>query len=150
EQLAVRLAAVRAKSGAEAIGFYGSNRTTNEENYLLGRLARASIGTNHIDHHRSADFAGLVTSLGALPAASDDPASPSVFPTMADLASAPAFLLIDNDASNQNPLVAWQIRTALRQHGSRLYIVDSRHPKLEKKATRFLHVAPGEELAALA
>ncbi len=148
EQVASRLAAVRAKNGPDSIGFYGSNRTTNEENYLLGRIARASLGTNHVDHHRTADFAGLVTTLSRLPNQSSDHAAsqPAVFPTMADLASAPAFLLIGNDATEQNPLVAWQIRCAIRQHGSRLYIVDSQHSKLEKKATRSLQVAPGAEM----
>jgi len=41
-----------------------SNRTSNEENYLLQKLARATFGTNNIDHHRTADFTGLVTALG--------------------------------------------------------------------------------------
>ena len=49
---------------------------------------------------------------------------------MGELASAPAILLIGNDATEQNPLVAWQIRAAIRHHGSRLYIVDSREQKL--------------------
>ena len=53
------------------------------------------------------------------------PARP-VFATMRELASAPAFLLIGNDATEQNPLVAWQIRAAIRHHGARLYVVDSR------------------------
>jgi len=43
----------------------GSNRTTNEENYMLGRIARASIGTNNLDHHRSADYASLIAGAGA-------------------------------------------------------------------------------------
>ncbi len=50
---------VLTEAGADAIGFIGSNRTTNEENYLLQRLARQTIGTNNIDHHRTADYAGL-------------------------------------------------------------------------------------------
>ncbi len=69
---------------------------------------------------------------------------------MAELASAPAFLLIGNDATEQNPLVAWQIRTAIRQHGSRLYIVDSQEPGLKKRAKQFVKVAPGQEGAFLA
>src|ERR1700752_1474358 len=43
EEIAARLARVRKQNGPDAIAFYGSNRTTNEENYFLGRLARASI-----------------------------------------------------------------------------------------------------------
>jgi predicted molibdopterin-dependent oxidoreductase YjgC len=41
---------VRAAHGPDAIGFFASAKVTNEENYALGRLARAVIGTNNIDH----------------------------------------------------------------------------------------------------
>ena len=41
-EVARRLAEIQKASGADSIGFIGSNRTTNEENYLLGRFARAS------------------------------------------------------------------------------------------------------------
>jgi len=43
--------------------FIGSNRTSNEENYLLQKLARPRWN-QHIDHHRSADYTGLITALG--------------------------------------------------------------------------------------
>ncbi|HEY7680348.1 MAG TPA: molybdopterin-dependent oxidoreductase, partial [Terriglobia bacterium] len=142
EYASTRLAAVRAESGPEAIGFLGSNRTTNEENYLLGRVARASIGTNNIDHHRTADYAGMITALAGQ--------TGSTFSTMSDLASAPAFLLVGNDATEQNPLVAWQIRAAIRHHGSRLYVIDSREHALRQKARLWLGVAPGREAAVFA
>jgi NADH-quinone oxidoreductase subunit G len=141
DHAAARLAAVRTAHGPGAIGFLGSNRTTNEENYLLGRIARASIGTNHIDHHRTADYGGMVTALAGAPGAA--------FARMSDLASAPAFLLVGNDPSEQNPLVAWQIRAAMRHHGSRLYAVNSRQSSLRPQATRWLDVAPGREAAVV-
>ena len=102
-------------SGPDAIGFIGSNRTSNEENYLLQRLARATFGTNNIDHHRTADYTGLVTALG-------DRAGDSTL-TMEQLYDAKAVLVIGNDPSNQNPLVAWQIRSAIRHHGGKLFII---------------------------
>ena len=37
----------------------GSTRTTNEENYLLQKFARVVLGTNNIDHHRTADLGGI-------------------------------------------------------------------------------------------
>ena len=40
----------RTTHGADAIGFFASAKVTNEENYALGRFARAVIGTNNIDH----------------------------------------------------------------------------------------------------
>src|SRR5712691_1362753 len=54
-EAAKRLKQAHEEHGPKAIGFIGSNRTTNEENYLLARFARANIGTNNVDHHRSAD-----------------------------------------------------------------------------------------------
>jgi NADH-quinone oxidoreductase subunit G len=151
-EAASRLAAIHAQSGPEAIGIYGSNRTTNEENYLLGRMARAALGTNNIDHHRTADYAGLVAMAAGLAhrQASPPNAPAEIFVPLSELGTAPAILLIGNDATQQNPLVAWQIRNAIRQHGSRLYTLNSGEPKLQRKAKKDLQLAEGMETAAVA
>src|SRR6266850_1524315 len=103
---ATKLKAIHDTSGKDSIGFIGSNRTSNEENYLLQKLARATFGTNNIDHHRTADFTGLVTALG-------ERAADSLL-TMEQLYQSKAVLLIGNDATNQNPLVAGQEAAALK------------------------------------
>ena len=41
---------VKSKYGSDAIGVLVSAKCTNEENYLLQKLARAAIGTNNVDH----------------------------------------------------------------------------------------------------
>ena len=41
----------------------GSNRTTNEENYLLQKFARTVLRTNNIDHERTADYAAFARAL---------------------------------------------------------------------------------------
>ena len=64
-----RLNGILKEHGPASIAVIGSNRTTNEENYLLGRFARTVLGTNNLDHHRTADFPSLV---GALTAAKAD------------------------------------------------------------------------------
>ena len=45
-----RLGHIREQHGHDTIGFFSSARCTNEENYLLQRLAREVIGTNNVDH----------------------------------------------------------------------------------------------------
>jgi len=151
EEAVSRLASIHKQHGPDAIGFYGSNRTTNEENYLLGRIARASVGTNNVDHHRTADYSGLMALAGGLAnSAAGNGGAAGFFATMNDLASAPATLLIGNDANEQNPLVAWQIRAAIRHHRSRLYILDTQEQKLHRKAHDFLLVPAGQESAAVA
>jgi predicted molibdopterin-dependent oxidoreductase YjgC len=48
--VASRLVEIRDKFGPDSIAFLSSAKCTNEENYLLQKLARAIVGTNNIDH----------------------------------------------------------------------------------------------------
>jgi NADH-quinone oxidoreductase subunit G len=136
-----RLAEVHKASGADSIGFIGSNRTTNEENYLLGRIARASIGTSNIDHHRTADYPSLIAALGEKTAASTA--------TVTQLYEADAILLIGDDPTQQSPLAAWQIRTAIRHRGARLYAINGKSIKLRSQAREFVEMPQGGEAAAV-
>src|SRR5258707_881228 len=115
---AAKLKEIHAKNGADSLGFIGSNRTSNEENYLFQRLARATFGTNNVDHHRTADYTGLITALG-------EHAADSLL-TMDQLYHSKAVLLVGNDPTNQNPLAAWQIRTGIRHFGAKLFIINER------------------------
>ena len=45
-----RLRDIRDQYGPDSIGFLVSAKCTNEENYLLQKLARGVIGTNNVDH----------------------------------------------------------------------------------------------------
>ncbi len=107
----------------------------------MGRFARATLGTNNLDHHRTADYAGLSASLG--------PRIQDRLATMAQIYEAPAVLLIGNDATQQNPLVAWQIRTAVRHHAAKLFIIHSRPIKLHRQAAEFVQVPAGAESKAI-
>ena len=138
---ATRLKQIYDTGGKDSIGFIGSNRTSNEENYLFQRLARATFGTNNVDHHRTADYTGLVTALG-------DRAGDSLL-TMTQLAEAKAVLLVGNDPTEQNPLAAWQIRKGIRHIGAKLFILNAREIKLKRKATQFVKLVAGQEAAAI-
>ncbi|HLW80989.1 MAG TPA: NADH-quinone oxidoreductase subunit NuoG [Candidatus Acidoferrales bacterium] len=137
EEIVRRLKQAHDAHGPSAIGVIGSNHTTNEENYLLNRFARATLGTNNIDHHRTADYAGLAAALGAK--------AEAAMATMADIDKPGAILLIGNDATQQNPLVAWQIRSAVRHHNAALYIIDGRPLKLHRQAKQLVQVPVGSE-----
>ena len=138
---ATKLKNVFDKGGKDSIGFIGSNRTSNEENYLFQRLARQTFGTNNVDHHRTVDYTGLVTALG-------DRAHDSML-TMEQLYESKAVLVIGNDPTNQNPLVAWQIRSGIRHFGTKLFIINAHEIRLTRKATQFVKIQAGHEGAAL-
>ena len=140
-EAASRLKGVRDAHGPAAIGFIGSNRTTNEENFLLGWLARGQIGTNNIDHHRTADYAGLAAALGEKARAS--------LGTIAQLGDSKTILLIGNNTGEQNPLVDWQIRAACRHNQARVYILNSEQIKLHRRARQDVRVPEGGEAQAV-
>jgi len=136
ELVGKKFAEIRDKDGGAAIGVIGSNRTTNEEAYLLSKFARTALKTNNVDHHRTADFPAFAA---ALRGQTDRTAS------MADAFTAPALLLIGNDPTEQHPLLAWQIRNNVRLHRAKLYVVNSRSIKLRRQATSFVQIPGGAE-----
>jgi NADH-quinone oxidoreductase subunit G len=127
--------------GGSAIGVIGSNRTTNEENYLLSKFARAVLKTNNVDHHRTADYPALAAALHG---------KPGKTASMRDVLTAPAILLIGNDPTNQHPLLAWQIRTNVRLRRARLYVINSAPIKLRRQAAGFGLVPAGAEAKTVA
>jgi formate dehydrogenase alpha subunit len=50
DRVAERLEAIKTEHGPDSIGVLVSAKCTNEENYLLQKMARAAIGTNNVDH----------------------------------------------------------------------------------------------------
>ena len=50
DRVADRLEKIKTEHGPDAIGVLVSAKCTNEENYLLQKMARAAIGTNNVDH----------------------------------------------------------------------------------------------------
>ena len=134
----IRLRDLRQDRGADSIGVIGSNRTTNEENYLLQKFARTVIGTNNIDHHRTADFVTLAASVDGAGAT----AGKSRFASQRSVQTAQAILLVGGDPTNQAPLTAWNIRTNVRLNRARLYVANHEEIKLRRQAKAFAPVTP--------
>jgi NADH-quinone oxidoreductase subunit G len=124
---------LRDTRGGKSIGVIGSNRITNEEAYLLQKFARTVLGTNNIDHHRTADYVSFAQ---ALAGQRDRTAS------LRDTLTAPAILIVGGDPTIQAPGTAWNIRTNVRNNRGRLYVANSAEIKLRRQAKSFLHLAP--------
>ena len=125
--------------GSAAIGVIGSNRTTNEENYLLQKFARTVLGTNNIDHERSTDYASFARAL----AGHEGRAA-----SLREAATTPAILLIGGNPTEEHPLLAWNLRTNVRLRRARLYVANHRAIKLERQAKATLRL-PAEGYSSL-
>jgi NADH-quinone oxidoreductase subunit G len=129
---------VRGRNGSFAV--VGSNHTTNEENYYLQKFARQVLGTNHIDHHRTGDLATLFDALSG---------RTNALASMADLYTTKAALVIGADLAQQQPLIAFQLRSNHRHHGAHVYTI-TEGPVRERKYAAVARIASiGRQIAEL-
>jgi NADH-quinone oxidoreductase subunit G len=137
-----KLKEIRDTRGGSAIGVIGSNRTTNEENYLLQKFARTVLCTNNIDHERTTDYASFARALAGHSGKSA---------SLRDIASACAILLVGGNPTEEHPLLAWLLRTNVRLNRARLYVANSKPIKLTRQAKAAHHFPSGgyKYLAAL-
>jgi len=124
---------LRDTRGGRSIGVIGSNRTTNEEAYLLQKFARTVLGTNNIDHHRTADYVSFAQSLAGTTGRTA---------SLRDTLTSSAILIVGGDPTVQAPGTAWNIRTNVRNNRARLYVANSAEIKLRRQAKNFIHLAP--------
>ncbi|HEU4759089.1 MAG TPA: molybdopterin-dependent oxidoreductase [Dehalococcoidia bacterium] len=144
EYAAARLAHVREEHGPQAIGFLGSPLATNEENYLLGKIARAVVGTNNVDSSagavaRAADLS-LRRAFGseALPA------------DLLRLAQAKTLLVVADDLESSHNVAALRAKDAVVRNGARLIVVAGRYGELCDFAEVWVRPRPGGEAAVTA
>jgi formate dehydrogenase alpha subunit len=142
--VALRLAQIRGESGPGAIGLLASAKCTNEENYLVQKLARQVIGTNNVDHCarlcHSSTVAGLTMCFG----------SGAMSNSMDDLAEhAAGMFVIGSNTTEQHPVFGAMIRQAVLRRGMKLIVADPRQIDLTEFATLHLRHRPGTDVALL-
>ena len=140
--VAERLGEIRERRGADALMFASSAKATNEENYLLMKLARAVFGTNNIDHCarlcHSSTVTGLAESFG----------SGAMTNSVDCIDQADLILVIGSNTTEQHPLIGSRILNAARK-GTRLIVADNRRIRLARHADLHLRHRNGSDVALL-
>jgi formate dehydrogenase alpha subunit len=142
--VASRLAEIRQTSGPNAIGLLSSAKCTNEENYLLQKLARQVLGTHNVDHCarlcHSSTVAGLAMAYG----------SGAMSNSMDDVAQhAAAMFVIGSNTTEQHPVFGTMIRRAVQSRGLPLVVADPRKIDLVEFAALHLRQRPGTDVALI-
>lgn len=132
---------IKKEYGPDALSFLSSAKASNEENYLLMKLARAVFGTNNIDHcarlcHAST-VSGLYASFG----------SGAMTNSIGEFEDAELFLVTGSDTTAQHPLIGSRIINAVRDNGAKLIVIDPRKIELTKYATLHLAQRCGSDVA---
>ena len=139
-----RLATVRQNRGPDALAFLSSAKCTNEENYLVQKLARQVIGTHNVDHCarlcHSSTVSGLAMAYG----------SGAMSNSMDDVAErAAAMLIIGSNTTEQHPVFGAMIRQAVLQRGMPLVVADPRRIDITNFARLHLRQRPGTDTALI-
>ena len=141
--VATRLAEIKAKNGADALGFISSSKCTNEESYLMQKLARAVIGTNNVDncsrYCQAPATAGLFRTVGY----GGDSGS------IADIEKADLVMIVGSNTAESHPVMATRVKRAHKLHGQKLIVSDLREHEMARRADVFLHPRPGTDLVWL-
>jgi len=141
-----RLQAIRSSHGRNALGVITSSRCTNEETYLVQKLARAVFGTNNTDTcarvcHSPTGY-GLGQTFGTSAGTQD----------FDSVKSSDCVIVIGANPTDGHPVFASMLRKRLRQ-GAELIVVDPRRIDLLKTphmgAGHHLPLTPGTNVAVL-
>lgn len=138
-----RLAEIRERDGADAMGFLGSPLATNEENYLLQKLARAAIGTNNVDYSGGPVAAAVAESLRAAFGSEALPAD------MTEIATAKTLVVAADDLESSHNVAALRVKDAVVNGGARLIVVSPHWGEVCDFAETWLRPYPGNEAATL-
>src|SRR3989454_2341203 len=144
ESAAAGLSQVREGHGPPAVGFLHSPLATNEENYLVSKMARAIGGTNSVD-----------SSAGPVPRAACDALRAAfgseVLPAdMTRLAKSKTILVVARDLESSHNVAALRIKDAAAYNGAKVVVVSPMWGEGNDFAEVWIQPKPGEGAAVLA
>jgi len=136
--VAERLARIAGEHGPDALYFVSSAKATNEENYLMQKLARAAVGTHNVDHCarlcHSSSTAALSRALG----------SAAMSNTLEEIPLSDVILVTGSNTVETHPVIGAMIKKAAR-NGAFLIVADPRRVGLAEAADLWLRLRPGTD-----
>ncbi len=134
-----RLGGIQAEHGPGSVGFISSSKTTNEENYLMQKLARQVFETNDVDncsrYCQSPATDGLMRTVGM----GGDSG------TIKDIAKAGLVIIIGANPAEAHPVLATRIKRAHKLHGQKLIVSDVRKNEMAELSDTFVRPKQGTD-----
>ena len=141
--IARRFSELKAANGPDCMAFISSSKCTNEESYLMQKLARAVIGTNNVDncsrYCQAPATAGLFRTVGY----GGDSGS------ISDIEAADLVVIIGSNTAESHPVIATRVKSSHKLNGQKLIVSDLRENEMARRADLFIHPKPGTDLVWL-
>ena len=121
-------------------GAFASAKATNEDGYIIQKLARVVMGTNNVDHCtrlcHSPTVEAMLTSMG----------SGATSNSYQDYEEAGCLMVVGADASANHPVIAIRLRRAVSR-GAKLIVVNPKRIELCEQADLWIQERPGTDVA---
>jgi formate dehydrogenase major subunit len=141
--VARKFAEIKARNGPDSLAFVSSSKCTNEESYLMQKLARAVIGTNNMDNCSRYCQAPATQGLFRTVGYGGDSGS------IRDIENAGLVLIIGSNTAESHPVLATRVKRAHKLRQQKLIVADLREHEMAKRADVFLHPKPGTDIVWL-
>ncbi|BAU25996.1 formate dehydrogenase major subunit [Aneurinibacillus soli] len=137
--IASKMLGIKNRDGADALGFISSSKCTNEENYLMQKLARSVGGTNNVDncsrYCQSPATTGLFRTVGY----GGDAGS------IYDMAGAGLGIIVGANPAEAHPVIATRLKRAQKKGTQKLIVADLRKNEMAERSDLFLRTNSGTD-----
>lgn len=137
--VASRLGAIHKEHGKDGVGVISSSKITNEENYVIQKLARQVFETNNVDncsrYCQSPATDGLFRTVGMGGDAG----------TIKDIARAGLVIIIGANPAEGHPVLATRVKRAHKLHGQKLIVADLRKNEMAERSDIFMSPQQGTD-----
>jgi formate dehydrogenase major subunit len=138
--VARRFTEIKAEHGPDALAFISSSKCTNEESYLMQKLARAVIGTNNMDNCSRYCQAPATMGLWRTVGYGGDSG------TIEDIEKASLVLIVGSNTAESHPVLATRVKQSHKLRGQTLIVADLREHEMARRADLFFRPNPGTDL----
>lgn len=137
--VASRLGSIKTEHGNGSVGFISSSKITNEDNYVIQKLARQVFETNNVDncsrYCQSPATDGLFRTVGMGGDAG----------TIKDIAKAGLVLIVGANPAEGHPVLATRVKRAHKLHGQKLIVADLRRNEMAERSDLFISPKQGTD-----
>jgi formate dehydrogenase major subunit len=138
-----KFTSIRAEHGPDALAFIASSKTTNEESYLMQKLARQVIGTNNVDNCARYCQNPATTGLQRTVGYGGDSGS------ISDIEKAGLVFIVGANPSENHPVLCTRIKRSHKFRGQRLIVADLRKHEMAERADIFFRPNPSTDAVYL-
>ncbi|WP_028399977.1 formate dehydrogenase subunit alpha [Ectobacillus panaciterrae] len=141
--IAEKMGYIKETYGSNALGFVSSSKTTNEEAYLMQKLARQIFETNNVDNcSRYCQSPATDALLSTVGYGGDSG-------TIQDIESADLVIIVGANPTEGHPVLATRVKRAKKLHGQKLVVSDLRKHEMAERSDLFLHPKQGTDFVWL-